>query len=895
MTMGMIARPAALTAAVWLAAVAPLAAQTGGPGAAEASPAPPAPTLHAEPLAGPVRVDGRLDEAAWQGARVFTEFYQRDPDEGEPASERTEVRILVGDDALYVGARMHDAEPHLIRSQLARRDNAGASDFIQVNLDANHDHLTAYLFRATPSGSVMDSFADGPQNIDMSWDPVWESRTTVDDEGWTAEMRIPFSQIRFEAGNDTWGLQIIRGIHRKFEFSYFALIPRTETSGVDRYGHLTGMSSVQEPSRLEVLPYVLSKAEDLNFPEGDPFHDALDRSIQVGLDAKLGLTSELTLDATVNPDFGQVELDPAVVNLSAFETFFPERRPFFVEGADAFRFGDTGADLNQLSNNLFYSRRIGRAPSASVGGPGVEYVDQPAQTTILGAAKVSGRIAGWTVGVLDALTAREEGRFIDAEGAERVADVEPRANYFAARARRDFGEGDSSIGFLATSATRSFGGESPLEGMLHGQATVGGVDFTHTWDRRTWFVNGFVAASRVSGSAEALARTQRSSARYYQRPDAGHVDLDPTRTSLGGYTAGAGVGRTGGQHWLGSVVAWTKSPGWEVNDLGFDNRSDQTQISGLLTYRETRPGAFYRNFRIDGTAARVWNYDGDHVGTSLSVGSIMQFSNFYQGSLRIFRALDALDDQLTRGGPLGFNPGQWTVATSLGTDPRRSWQSNVSFSVRRDDRESRGTNLSASLSVRPVPSLSLSLQPSLALQTEQAQFLGSFADADFDATFGRRYLFGTIEQTTTSLTARADWTFSPTLSLQLFVQPLIGSGRFTEFKELARPGAWDWRFYGDDAGTLTRDGDRVVLDPDGPDAGPPALTLAPDFNLRALRGNAVVRWEYRPGSALFFVWQQRRADRVTNGEYELGRDLDALFGTNAENVFVVKASFWFGG
>lgn len=882
--------------ALALSAAVPLQAQQGGASPEGVRRVGTAPSLPAETRTGPVRIDGRLDEAAWAEARVFDDFIQRDPDEGAPASERTEVRILVDGDALYVGARLWDREAHLIRSQLARRDNAGATDFIQINLDANHDHLTAYLFRVGPSGTVMDSFADGPSNFDMSWDPVWEARTSIDDQGWTAEMRIPFSQLRFEAGADTWGLQLIRSIHRRYEFSYFAFIPRTETSGADRYGHLTGMSNVEEPRRIELLPYVLAKAEELNFADDDPFHGSVDRSASVGLDAKLGITSELTLDATVNPDFGQVELDPAVVNLTAFETFFPERRPFFVEGADAFRFGDTGADINALSNNVFYSRRVGRAPSGAGLLGGAAFADLPEQTTIQGAAKISGRVAGWRVGILDAVTAREEARFVDASGTQQTLDVEPRANYLAARARRDFGEGNSSLGAIATSATRSFGGDgSALEGLLHEQATVGGLDVSHTWRRRTWFLNGFVAGSRVTGSPQALLRTQMSSARYFQRPDADHVELDPARTSLTGYSAAAAMGRTGGDHWLGSVLVQAKSPGWEVNDLGFDTRTDQRQVSGLLTYRETRPGSVLRNYRIDLTGQRLWNFDGDHLGTALALGSIFQLNNFYQGSIRVFRALDALDDQLTRGGPLGFNPSQWTVATSLSSDPRRSWQTSLSVSRRWDAEDTRQFNVTGYVGLRPAPAVQVTLQPSVQILTEQAQFLGSIPDPGYAPTFGRRYLFGTLEQKVTSVTARLDWTFSPTLSLQLFAQPLVGSGRFTAFRELAAPGVWAYRTYGADAGTVSRDGDRVVLDPDGPAAGPASLTLRPDFNLRTLRGNAVVRWEYRPGSALFFVWQQRRQDRITDGSWDLSRDLGALFHVDPENVFVMKASFWFGG
>lgn len=844
---------------------------------------------------GPVTIDGDLSEAAWAEATPVSGLIQREPNEGEPASEATEVRFVVDDAALYVAARMYDSEPDRIRSQLTRRDGGGVSDFFQLNLDANHDHLTVYLLRVLPSGSVTDMFADGPQSIDPTWDPVWDVATQIDEQGWTAEMRIPVSQLRFDPDDDTWGLQLVRGVTRAQEFSFFAHIPRTEAAGADRYGHLSGMAPLQATRRAEVMPYALAKAEDLNFAQGDPFHDPIDPSARFGLDAKLGLTSELTLDATINPDFGQVEQDPAEVNLTAFETFFSERRPFFVEGADAFRFGETGQGLNTFQGtNLFYSRRIGRRPTAFGVPPTADFLDLPEQSTIVGAAKVSGRVGGWRVGLMEAVTDREEARFLDDAGSPGAAVVAPLTNYVALRARRESADGNRAVGFLASSVDRRLD-DGPLADLLHRHARSAGIDFTLSWNRRNWLVNGFAAGSRVEGSPGALLRTQLSSARWFQRPDAGHVELDPDRTALSGYAAALGLGKVGGGRWLGSVVGSLQSPGWEINDLGFDTRTDERSVSGLLTFRETRPALWFRTLQVDLTGSATWNYDGDRIGNQIALGTMMQLSNYWSFSARVFRTPRALSDRVTRGGPLAMVPSNWTAFVYIGTDPRRSWQASTQILTRSDELGGHARFFNGALSWQASPSVSLTLQPSVQFEVEPLQPVAVIQDPAFTPTFGRRYLFAELDRTTTSLTTRLDWTFTPKLSFQLFAQPFVASGSFSDYKELARARELVYRRYGGDAGSIAflPDG-GVRLDPDGPAAGPLYREIRPDFTARSLRGSAVLRWEYRPGSTLFLVWQQQRLDTLRSAGSGLGEDLDALFSTDSQNVVVLKATFWLG-
>lgn len=855
-----------------------------------------APAIMAFPVSSEIRIDGRLDETAWAEVDPSSDFTQREPDEGSPCSERTEIRILLGPDALYIGGRFFDEDPDQIRATLVRRDVIADFDYVMVTLDSRHDHNTGYAFTLTPSGAFQDAALGADGRYDLGWDPVWEGAARIDEGGWAAEWKIPFSQLRFESSGDAeWGIQIVRHIARKSEYAWFAFTPRAERDGPHRYGHLRGLGRMEEPSGLELLPYVTARSEHLDVPSGDPFRGDGEQFYNVGMDLKYGVTSQLTLDATVNPDFGQVEVDPAVVNLTAYETFFPERRPFFTEGAEIFRYGFSGWEMGDSDmGDLFYSRRIGRAPHRNLHDLDAAYVDVPDQTTIAGAMKFSGRVGDrWTVGLLEAATVEEEGRFVMEDGSRGTGVVEPFSNYLVGRVRRDFREGSTTVGGIVTAVNRDLTDED-LAAVLHSGAYVGGIDFRHMWKNREWFVTGTLTGSRVQGSAEAVLLTQRSSARYWQRPDADHVRVDPDRTSINGWRGSLSTGRAAGDHWRGSITTTAQSPGFEANDLGFETRVDSWDLSGSFQYRDMEPDDRTRFYQIDFMPSLEWNFDGDLVGARVFLGSVQQWANFWMSSTAISAYPETLDDRLTRGGPLVRGPAGFGVSQWIGSDQRKPYSVNLQANYQRNNRGGWGLFPSLGVTFRPSPALEISLDPRYSRVFARAQFVRSVEDETAGRTFGRRYVFSDLDQTTVSINTRINWTFTPRMSLQLFIQPFISSGDYNGFKELHQPRTWSWDAYGQDVGTLEDSDGDLVIDPDG--GGPaPSFTLAdPDFNIRSLRGNAVLRWEYRPGSTLYLVWQQRRQGFATSGRFHLQDDYDALFRIPPENVFALKLSYWIG-
>lgn len=764
-----------------------------------------------------------------------------------------------------------------------------------MNLDSRHDHNTAFAFTLTPSGAWQDAALGVDGEYDFGWDPVWDGAASMDDQGWSAEWRIPFSQLRFESTDDAeWGIQFVRVIARKGETATFPFTPRNETSGPHRYGHLTGLGQVREPGRLELLPYVTSRSEHLNVNPGNPFRTESDRFYNAGLDLKYGITANLTLDATINPDFGQVEVDPAVVNLTQYETRFPERRPFFVEGSEIFRFGFPGFELagNDLGD-LFYSRRIGRPPQRGYTGLGAAYVNVPEQTTIAGAAKVSGRIGAWSVGLLEAATMEEDARYRMPDGRDGTVAAEPFTNYVVGRARRDFDDGNSTVGGIITAVTRDL--EDPvLASILHSSAFVGGLDFIQHWKNREWFLTGTLTGSRVQGTPEAILLTQQSSARYYQRPDAGHVAVDSTGTRLTGWRASLAAGRNAGDHWRGALAFQARSPGFEANDLGFESRVDTWGMNAILQYRDIVPGRLTRQFQVDLVPALGWNFDGNLLDASVFLGSVQQWNNFWQSSTAITVYPERDSDTMTRGGPVARAPAGGSIEQRIVTDRRKPWSVQTTLRYAWNTHGGWGFLPSAEVTFRPATALEVGLGPQLNRTHAVAQYVGAVPDATAGRTFGSRYLFSDLDQTTVSMSTRVSWTFTPRFSLQLFAQPLLAAGDYSRFKELRQPREWGFNVYGEDAGVVEEVTGGHRIDPDG--SGPaPAFTVgSPDFNIRSLRGNAVLRWEYRPGSTLYVVWQQRRFGRDAIGEFDFSQDMDALAHLPPENVFALKVSYWWG-
>lgn len=856
----------------------------------------------AAPLTGAVRLDGRLDDPAWAAAAPATDFTQSWPSPGEPATFRTEARVLLDASALYVGIRMFDPHPDSIAAPLARRDASGIySDWVHVIVDSRMDRRTAFRFTVNPRGVQKDIYHFDDGNVDLAWDAVWESATAIDSLGWTAVFRIPLSQLRFATGEgapETWGIGIMRDVARHDEFSTWAPWTRASPGFVSSLGTLGGIEKVRAPRRLEVLPYVSSQLTRAPGEAGDPYHRANATAGAVGADLKVGLPLGMTLAATINPDFGQVEVDPAQVNLTAFETFFDEKRPFFTEGADIFRFGRTRSFNSYGSQEYFYSRRVGRAPGRQLGGADVAFVDAPAQTTILGAAKLSGKTpGGWSVGVMNAVTAREEARYVDAGRAERTAPVEPLTNYAVGRVRRDLRGGQTVVGAMVTATHRDLSDEA-FAPLAHERAYLGGVDFEHRWAERLWSLSGYLAGSRVRGDALALAATQRSSGRYFQRPDADYVEFDASRTSLQGHMGELALARSGAGGLDVSLAYKESSPGFELNDAGFQGRTDYRAVTTLLGRPVNRPWWILRNHNIYAYTYHVWNFGGDKILDGYAAAADGTFNNLWDAEIRAQFRPEVKDDRLTRGGPIAATPAQWLFDASLNTDRRKVVSGGIELS-RTTDRSGRaGHTLGLALDVRPSSALRLRAGPTLERQHQTRQYVTAAADPTATETYGRRYIFADLDQTTFSIETRIDWTFSPRLSLELFAQPYVSAGSYSGFKAFRTPGTYEFDVYGacpTGTSSLCRDESGYLADADGAGPAPAIRFAAPDFTFRSLRGNAVLRWEYRPGSAIFFVWQQERARELALGDFDFARDYGALFREPGRNAFLIKATYWFGG
>jgi len=863
-------------------------------------------------LQAPVTLDGVLDEPVWATAPAATSFTQYQPHGGEPATERTEVRFAYDDRALYVGARMHDAlGPRGVRTRLVRRDQInGEGDYLQLTFDTFHDHAGRTILTVNPSGVRADAGQAAP-TTDAAWDPVWQAATRIDSAEWTAEIRIPFDQLRF--GRDsvqTWGLQLWRNVERLGERDMWAPWPPEEAGGPPRSGHLEGLRLRPRAVAVEATPYLLARASRVAPTQpGSPFQDPGRHDLRAGADLRMLLGSSLTLSATLSPDFGQVEQDPAVVNLSAFESWFDEKRPFFVEGSGLLFFGGFECYVcgGTAGMNVFYSRRIGRAPQGPVPAR-FEYAEAPRNARLLGAAKLTGRTAGgWQLGFLEAVTARAAARVEDTDTGERGTwPVEPLTNYFLGRVKRATRGGRATWGVMATSVARRFAGaDSVLAPVLSGHAESLGADWSiATADQEYRLIGTFVLSS-VTGDSQSIARLQRSSARYFQRPDrrGGGNGLfsgryDPSATGLRGYGGYLRASKDQGV-WRWEAMVNLRSPGFEVNDIAFLQRADYVWMAANVARRQSRPGRWYRSLYLLGGAQQQLNFDGDRTDGRVHAYGEAQLRNFWWASLLVTAQPATLDDRMTRGGALVRKSSGWGGEASVSTDTRARTALTLEPAYRRWSDGSEMWALSAGVRWRPAANLELRLGPDFTSMTDQGQYVTQFADPSDTAFFGRRAVFAAMAQRTLAVTTRASWTFTPALSLELFAQPFVSTGRYRRFQEYARPRSGvRVAFDSTQLAVTARDAaGRPLgyrLDPDRDPATPGFDFASPDFGVRSLRGNAVLRWEYRPGSTLFLVWQQERGGPGIPGDFALSRDLGGVFRERPDNVFVVKATWWMG-
>ncbi len=842
-----------------LAVICPLRATAAPPGA---SPAAAASVVDAAavPTGTSVQVDGALDDRAWESARVIDGFRQREPREGADATFPTEVRLLVDADAIYVAVRMSDPEPSHIVGHLTRRDEYSPSDWIRVLVDSFNDGRTAYEFAVNPVGVKQDRYWFNDGDNDRGWDAVWDVATARTARGWQAEFRIPFSQLRFPREHDgRIGFAVMREIARLNEISTWPLLAQSRTGIVSQFGQLTNLAPGRSPQRLELVPYAVARAT-IN-PAGDnPLVAHRDPDATVGLDLKYALTPGLMLTATVNPDFGQVEADPAVVNLSAFETFFPERRPFFVEGSGNFRF-DLDCEDDSCTG-LFYSRRIGRRPQADpdVSGDGHSLV--PPQTIILGATKLTGRLGAFSIGVLHALTQQERATVREPGRPDQRQAAEPFTSYTVARARREFAN-NSNVGFMLTATNRAL--PDRLQSTLAGQAYTGGVDVDVRLTPR-YRLAGYWAGSTIHGSPDAITALQQNSRHYFQRPDAAHVTLDPARESLNGHAGQVAIDKIGGERLRFRSGYSFKSPGFDINDVGFVRLADRRSVSNWMQLRYLTPAPWYRSLRVNVNQWAGWNYGGALVNNGVNVNAHVQFLNHWRAGAGANWNGEIFDDRLTRGGPGGLRPGRRSLWYYVEADERKPVVPNFSGFVGGDGHGQRDLELNPSVIFRP--STALAIEPGLRWARNQSatQWVAQVGAAD-----GPHYVFGTIDQKTLGLTMRVNYAMGPTLSLQMYAQPFVSAGAYHDYKELV-------------SGRAARFGDRYR---------PYAYDGSADFRYSSFRTTNVLRWEYRPGSTLFVVWQQGREDETDRGDFSFGRDVRGIFSAPAQNVFLVKWAYWF--
>lgn len=841
----------------------------------------------------PPQIDGLLDDAAWDLVAWGDGFIEQRPDENTAPGQQTAFKIVYAEKFLYIGIRCFDSEPDSIVRRLSRRDGF-EGDWVAVFLDSYHDRRTAFGFVVTAAGVKGDIFeSNNGSNEDDSWNPIWYVKSRLDEQGWSAEMKIPLSQLKFgKAEGQVWGLQVMRRYFREEERSVWQRLPAEAPGFVSEFGELHGLLGLQPQKQVEIQPYGVARMETYPGEEGNPFRDGRDAEITGGLDAKLGITNDLTLDLTVNPDFGQVEADPSAIALDGFQIFFEEKRPFFVENKNIFDFSVSQSQAGNTfgSDNVFYSRRIGRSPQGRPDTQPGSFVDRPDNTPIIGAAKFSGKTNnGWSIGVLESVTARRHATVLEGDGSRRKEVVEPLTNYFVGRLQKDFNQRNSYAGGIFTATNREPLGEE-LD-FLHRAAYTGALDFKHQWDNRHWYVGGKVILSHVKGSERAIASTQGSIAHLFQRVDAGHLSLDSTRTSLTGSGGNLQIGKTGKGHWGFESGGTWRSPELELNDLGFQRQADDFRHYTWLGYQTLKPGGPFRKLNVNYNHWSAWDFEGNHNLLLFNSNGWANWKGNWFSNIGFNFAPIAYSNSALRGGPrLRLSP--WmSYQGNVETDGRKRLTFSMFHSGKMAlDRSMENYYLEVGMVYQPMDALQFSAYPGLEFNRDQLQFIGHSTTGDG----APRYVNGSLDQHTLSLSLRLNYTINPDLSIQYWGQPFISRGRYTDFKSITDATAerFEDRFVSYGAGQIhLEDGTyRVDEEVDG------TVDFSfgdPDFSTVQFRSNLVVRWEYVPGSEIFLVWSQdvsRSADPSQGLLPSLG---DQLFGEKPQNIFLLKATYRF--
>jgi hypothetical protein len=843
----------------------------------------------------PPRIDGIIDEASWDITEWTGDFIQLQPYEKHQPSQPTEFKILYDDNNLYIALKMYDSSIDSIVRRMSRRDGF-EGDWIEINIDSYHDKLTAFSFNVNAAGVKGDEAVTNDGNWDSSWDPIWYVKTSINQHGWEAEMSIPLSQLRFGKQDEyVWGLQVNRYLFRKGERSSWQFISPTASGWVHNFGELNGIKNIVPHKQKDLTPYVLGKYETYERETGNPFADGKDLNGSIGLDGKFGLTNDLTLDFCINPDFGQVEADPSEVNLTTYETFFPEKRSFFIEGKNILSHQIVGGDGNLSSDNLFYSRRIGRYPSYSpdVNADSNEYARIPVNTTILGAFKVTGKTRkGYSIGLMESMT-QEEKADVLRNGLPSHEVVEPFTNYLVARVEKDMNSANTRFGGIFTATNRNLTSDELLNSM-HKAAYTGGVNFTQMWKDKTYYLNLNYVMSQVQGSREAIYETQTNAPHFFQRPDADYLTADSTRTSLTGQGGTINFGKAGNSKWMFTNWYTWRSPGLNLNDIGYIRSNDEIQEVFWVGFHQSNPVWIFRQVNLNFNQWYGLTFGMDYKYNGGNVNGYIEYKNYWSTGFGVSRSGKSLSLDALRGGPSLIYDGITEYWANAGTDSRSNFRINVYYNGGiRDAGYDWYNNFGGGVYFRVSDAFNFSLEPGLRKRMDKIAYVDNIDDAE-----PVRYIRGEINQTETAFTVRFTYNITPDFTIQYYGMPFISAGKYDHFKYIDDPHAKNfnerYRSYTDDQISYNETNNTYDVNEDL-SPGNEYTFDNPDFNVLDFNSNLVIRWEYFPGSTLYLVWTQQRNRTDSQGIYSFADDSHDLFGeTYPHDVFLIKLSYRFG-
>lgn len=824
-------------------------------------------------------IDGKLNDQCWIKDGTWAgNFTQWIPNEGAKPSQPTELKVLYDDKNIYVAIRAYDSEPEKMNQKAGRRDEF-SGDIVGITFDSYHDHRTGFEFDVTLAGQKIDLVLTN-SGWDVNWNAVWYGKSAIEDSAWTAEFEIPLSQLRYSSDDEQiWGMHCWRWIDRFQEESDWEPQSSTGAGILYQFGELHGIKGLPQFRHIEIMPYTLGKVNTYKAEKNNPYKNTGNTwSGNLGLDAKIGISSNFTADISVNPDFGQVESDPSVMNLTAFETFYEEKRPFFLEGKNIFTF-DIG------NSSLFYTRRIGQAPSYQPDLRTNEYIDYPDNTTILSAIKLSGKTSnGLAVGILQSLTANEKAS-VNYLGKEKEITVEPLTNYLITRIQQDYNEGNTVLGGIFTSANR-FIKNSNLN-FMNKNAYSAGLDLLHHWNDKEFYVDAKLVGSYINGSTDAIGILQKSSARYYQRPDANHLDLDKNLTSLSGYGGRISVGKGSVGLWRYSATVNWRSPGLDFNDLGYMNTADIINENNDVSYFVNQPVSIFRTYTISLNQFNNWDFGRNHLSSGVELSLYFEFLNNWAVSNSFNFTSQALDTRILRGGNAMLVPPVWTDEIYFRTDPSKkfTFELNTNFSSAQNSRL-KYFEVQPEISYIPISTLNLSMNIFYSSNTDNLQYI-----TEKDVNNESRYVLGKIDQHTLSFTFRIDYNITPEFSIQYYGSPFASVGKYSEFKIVSNPKSDNYsERYKTISPFLTG---NIYNISENSNSQIDYTFDNPDFNFFQFRSNLVLRWEYLPGSQIYLVWSQDRTNFLMPGQNSVSESLDKLRNVYPDNIFLVKLNYWF--